>query len=148
MKKKEDVFYLIRSNILPESILKTVEAKKLLESGKADTVFEAVEKVGLSRSAYYKYKDGIFPFNAMMREKIITISMNLEHRSGVLSKVLGYIAQSGGNILTIHQTIPLQGSANVAMSIDTASMDLSTTDFLEGLETIDGVSKAIIVGRG
>lgn len=64
--KREEKFYLIRYDILPESIVKTIEAKKMLESGEVDTVNEAVERVGLSRSAFYKYKDGIFPFNAMM----------------------------------------------------------------------------------
>lgn len=148
MKKREEKYYLVREEILPEAILKTVEAKKLLESGEAETVHIAVEKVGLSRSAYYKYKDGIFPFNAMMREMIITISLQLEHRSGVLSRVLTFVAGKGGNVLTINQTIPLQGIANLAMSIDTAVLNLSTTDFVEELQKLDGVRKAAIIGRG
>lgn len=148
MAKREEKFYLIRSDILPESIAKTIEAKKLLESGEVSTVHEAVERVGLSRSAYYKYKDGIFPFNAMMSEEIITITFSLEHRSGQLSKVLQFVAECGGNVLTIHQTIPLQGIANITMSIDTAHLTLSTTDFIEQLQQIDGLRRAMIVGRG
>lgn len=146
--KREEKYYLVRDQILPEAILKTVEAKQLLDSREAETVHEAVEKVGLSRSAYYKYKDGIFPFNAMAREVIITISLTLEHRSGVLSKVLSFIASKGGNILTINQTIPLQGIAHVSMSIDTAALGLSTDDFLNEVDELDGVVKAMIVGRG
>ncbi len=148
MTKREEKFYLIRSDILPESIAKTIEAKKLLESGEVDTVNEAVERVGLSRSAFYKYKDSIFPFNAMMSEKIVTITFTLEHRSGFLSRVLLYVAEQGGNVLTINQTIPLQGIANISMSVDLANLKVSTTEFLDGLQEINGVRKAVIVGRG
>lgn len=148
MAKREEKFFLIRSDILPESIAKTIEVKKLLESGEVETVNEAVELVGISRSAFYKYKDGIFPFNAMMSEKIMTITFTLEHRSGVLSKVLQYVAEQGGNVLTINQTIPLQGIANVSMSVDMAHLRISSTEFLDGLQEIKGVRKAMIVGRG
>jgi len=148
MGKREEKFYLIRADILPESIAKTIEAKELLESGEVDTVNEAVERVGLSRSAFYKYKDGIFPFNAMMREEIMTVMFTLEHRSGILSRVLQYVAEKGGNVLTINQTIPLQGLANVTMSVDMAQLQLSTTEFVDGLQAISGVRKALIVGRG
>ncbi|BAH42830.1 MULTISPECIES: ACT domain-containing protein [Brevibacillus] len=146
--KKEEKFYLIRSDILPESIAKTIEAKKMLESGEVDTVNEAVERVGLSRSAFYKYKDGIFPFNAMMSEKIMTFTFSLDHMSGYLSKVLTYVADQGGNVLTINQTIPLQGIATISMSVDMANLRVSSTEFLDGLQLIPGVRKAMIVGRG
>jgi chorismate mutase len=148
MGAREEKYYLVRDDILPEAILKTIEAKKLLESGEVATIHEAVERVGLSRSAYYKYKDGILPFNAMMREMIITLSLQLEHRAGVLSRVLLFIANRGGNILTINQTIPLQGLANLALSVDTASLSSSTTDFMDDLQQLDGVKKALIIGRG
>lgn len=148
MTKREEKFYLIRSDILPESIAKTIEAKNLLEAGEVETVHEAVDRVGLSRSAFYKYKDGIYPFNAMMSEKIMTITFILEHRQGTLSKVLLYVAGQGGNILTINQTIPLQGIANVSMSVDMAHLIISTTEFLDGLQQLGGVRKAVIVGRG
>ncbi|MED1917186.1 ACT domain-containing protein [Brevibacillus sp. DP1.3A] len=146
--KKEEKFYLIRSDILPESIAKTIEAKKMLESGEVDTVNEAVERVGLSRSAFYKYKDGVFPFNAMMSEKIMTFTFSLDHMSGYLSKVLTYVADQGGNVLTINQTIPLQGIATISMSVDMANLRVSSTEFLDSLQLIPGVRKAMIVGRG
>ncbi|TQK73592.1 chorismate mutase [Brevibacillus sp. AG162] len=146
--KKEEKFYLIRSDILPESIAKTIDAKKMLESGEVDTVNEAVERVGLSRSAFYKYKDGIFPFNAMMSEKIMTFTFSLDHMSGYLSKVLTYVADQGGNVLTINQTIPLQGIATISMSVDMANLRVSSTEFLDSLQLIPGVRKAMIVGRG
>ena len=146
--KREEKFYLIRADILPESIAKTIEAKKMLESGEVDTVNEAVDRVGLSRSAFYKYKDGIYPFNAMMSEKIMTITFLLEHTSGYLSKVLTFVADQGGNVLTINQTIPLQGIATISMSVDMAQLRVSSTEFLENLQQIPGVRKAMIVGRG
>jgi chorismate mutase len=148
MSGREDVFYVIREDILPEAILKTAEAKRLLETNEVHTVNEAVEKVGLSRSAFYKYKDGIFPFNSFSREKMITVTMDLEHRSGVLSHVLKFVADKGGNILTINQTIPLQGIANVALSIDATNLVVSEHEFLEELKKKDGVKRALIVGRG
>ncbi|OGX68557.1 MAG: hypothetical protein A2189_06035, partial [Paenibacillus sp. RIFOXYA1_FULL_44_5] len=115
-------YYLVREDILPEAVLKTMQAKELLARGEVKTVHDAVERVGLSRSAFYKYKDGIFPLTKMERETIVTISMDLEHRSGVLSKVLSKIAELNGNVLTIHQSIPLQGMANVVLSVDTSLM--------------------------
>ncbi|WP_339063958.1 ACT domain-containing protein [Tepidibacillus marianensis] len=147
-KKEEEVFYLVRSDILPEAILKTIEAKKLLQKQEVETVNEAVKRVGLSRSDYYKYKEGIFPFNAMMREKIVTISMDLEHQSGTLSKMLSYIAQVGGNVLTINQTIPLQEIANIVLSIDTAPMEPGISELLDGLKEIKGVRRVQLIGRG
>lgn len=148
MSKREDVYYLIREDILPEAVVKTAEAKKLLETNEAQTINEAVEKVGLSRSAFYKYKDGIFPFDTVTREKMITVSMDLEHRSGVLSGVLKFVADKGGNILTINQTIPLQGMANVALSIEVGSLLVSIPNFLDELRALEGVKRALIVGRG
>jgi chorismate mutase len=107
-----------------------------------------VERVGLSRSSFYKYRDSVFPFNAMMKEKIITLSLMLEHRSGVLSNVLGYLASLGCNVLTIHQTIPLQGVANVALSVDTAQVTYKVMEITDGLQEISGVRSAILVGSG
>ena len=146
--KDEELYYLVRADILPDAILKTIEAKKLLHNHQVNTVNEAVKKVGLSRSAFYKYKEGIFPFNAMMREKIVTIGLDLEHRSGILSKVLSYIAQVKGNVLTINQSIPLQEIANVILSIDTVYMEISVTNLLDDLKAMDGVKKAQLIGRG
>lgn len=148
MEAKKETFYLIREDILPESILKTIEAKNLLENGQVDTIQEAVDKVGLSRSAFYKYKDAVYPYHAMMNQKIMTVSLNLEHRSGVLSKMLSYIAGKGGNVLTINQTIPLQGMANVVLSIETAHMELTASELTQELKLLDGVKKVVLLGQG
>jgi len=141
-------FFLVREDILPDALVKTVLAKQLLAEGTAHTVNEAAEQVGLSRSAFYKYKDGIFMMNQLDRERIVTISVDLEHRSGVLSKVLGLVAGFEGNVLTIHQTIPLQGMANVVISVETSRMGDHLTALLEAFRSQEGVKRAIIIGQG
>ncbi|AEI44950.1 ACT domain-containing protein [Paenibacillus mucilaginosus] len=141
-------YYLVRQDILPEALIKTVQAKELLARGEVKTVHEAVEQVELSRSAFYKYKDGIFPLSKLERERIVTVSIDLEHRSGILSKVLAMIAELEGNVLTIHQSIPLQGVANVVVSVETSVMNDTVTELLERLHRLDGVSRAVLVGQG
>ena len=148
MSNDKETFYLVRSDILPESIRKTIEAKRLLERGEVTHAREAAQKVNLSRRAFYKYKDAVFPFNAAMKQQIMTISVNLEHRAGALSDMLRYIAENRGNVLTINQTIPLQGLANVVVSIETAQMDMDATQFADGLEQLDSVQKVVVVGQG
>lgn len=146
--KSTDRYYLVRQDILPEALVKTMQVKEMLAQGQAKTIHEAVDKVGLSRSAFYKYKDGIFPLSKLERERIVTISMDLEHRSGILSKVLALIATLEGNVLTIHQTIPLQGMANVVMSVDTSLMGEQFITLLDTLRLHDGVKRVAIVGQG
>lgn len=140
-------FYLIQDDVLPISIRKMMEVKKLLNSGQFKTIQEAVNQVGISRSVYYKYKDKIFPFNTATYQKVITVSLLLEHRPGILSRVLQFVADKGGNVITINQSIPLQGIANVVLSIDLAQLQQSTTYFLEELINVDGVRRAVIVGE-
>lgn len=142
-------YVLVREDILPEAVIKTLQAKELLATGQAKTVHEAVEAVGISRSAFYKYKDGIHPLNKLERERLITVSMDLEHRSGILSKVLAVIAGLEGNVLTIHQTIPLQGMANVVLSVDTTHMGAgNAARLMEVIRQQDGVRKASLIGQG
>ncbi|MBB6633934.1 ACT domain-containing protein [Cohnella thailandensis] len=140
-------YYVVREDLLPEGILKTEQAKELLRRGEAATVHEAAERVGLSRSAFYKYKDGVYPLEQASRERMATLSMDLEHRSGVLSKVLGMLASSEGNVLTISQSIPLQGLANVVVSLDISGLSGPLADLVGQLKAIDGVKRAHIVGR-
>ncbi len=141
-------YYVVREDILPEAIVKTIQVKEMLQRGEAETVHEAVERAGLSRSAFYKYKDGIYALNQLERERIVTVSMDLEHRSGVLSKVLGFVAGSEGNVLTIHQSIPLQGLANVVITVDTTGMAVPLTGLIDGIRGQDGVRKANVIGQG
>ncbi|WP_416151955.1 ACT domain-containing protein [Salipaludibacillus sp. HK11] len=134
--------------MLPDAMLKTVEAKKLLDSGKEYKINEVVQKVNLSRSAFYKYKDGIFPFHTMVKEKIITLSIYLQDQSGSLSKLLSMIAQTGANVLTINQTIPLQGRATITITIETAAMNSDVTILLNKIDSLESVVKVELIGSG
>jgi len=140
-------FYIISKEILPEAILKTAKVKELLAKKEAETVNEAVEKIGLSRSAFYKYRDGVFPFYEASKEKIITVTITLEHMSGVLSNCLNAVAVTQGNILTINQGIPLQGVAYATISIETRDMVSNIEELLETLYKIPGVLKVEIIGQ-
>ncbi len=141
-------YYLVREDILPEAIVKTIQVKQLLASGDVKTVHDAVEQVGLSRSAFYKYKDGIHLVNQLERERIVNISIDLDHQSGMLSRVLGRVADYGGNVLTIQQSIPLQGRANVVISVEMSRLSDELGVLLEGLESIPGVKRIRLIGQG
>ncbi|KAF6577554.1 ACT domain-containing protein [Paenibacillus polymyxa] len=141
-------YYLVREDILPEAIVKTIQVKLLLASGDVKTVHDAVEQVGISRSAFYKYKDGIHLVNQLERERIVNISIDLEHQSGMLSRVLGRVADFGGNVLTIQQSIPLQGRANVVISVEMSRLSEELGVLLEGLEDISGVKRVRLIGQG
>lgn len=147
MAQEHQKYYLVESTILPEAVRKTAEAKELLVRCEASTVNEAVARVGISRSAYYKYKDGVFPFNAVSREKIVSIAMVLEHRAGILSKILNTLAEEGANILTINQNIPLQGMANVSISLETVEMKCELEELLSVLRRIEGARNVEVVGH-
>ncbi|MBD8069340.1 ACT domain-containing protein [Bacillus sp. PS06] len=144
----DEKFYLVREDVLPEAIRKTLEAKELLERGKADSIAIAAQQVDLSRSAFYKYRDTVFPFHAMVKEQIISLFFHLEDRSGTLSELLSIVAQAGCNVLTIHQTIPLRGKANVTLSLNTSGMSMEITDLISKLKRLEFVDKVDILGTG
>ncbi|MFD2116464.1 ACT domain-containing protein [Paenibacillus yanchengensis] len=141
-------YFVVREDMLPEAIAKTIQVKELLHRGIAATVHEAAERVGISRSAFYKYKDGVYPLTELPKERIVTIAMDLEHRSGVLSPVLALVAGQQGSILTMNQSIPLQGYANVVISVDISEMDIDVSELIRLLHQQQGVRSAIIVGQG
>lgn len=141
-------YYLVNEDILPEAIVKTIQVKQLLASGDVKTVHEAVEQVGLSRSAFYKYKDGIHLINQLERERIVNVSIDLEHQSGLLSKVLAMVAEHGGNVLTIQQSIPLQGRANVVISVEMSRLNEDLGGMLEDLQNVAGVKRVRMIGQG
>jgi chorismate mutase len=143
-----DHFYLVREDLLTDAMQKTLEAKALLESGKVQKVAEAVQHVDLSRSAFYKYRDAIFPFHTMIQEQIITLSIQLADRSGSLSELLRIVAEANSNVLTINQTIPLQGRANITLTVDTSALSLEIRDFVRKIQGMEFVEKAEIVGSG
>lgn len=140
-------YFIVAENILPEAIQKTAEVKELMARGEAHTVNEAVKQVGMSRSAFYKYRDGVFPFHRAVHNRIVTLSLVLNHRAGVLSTVLNTIAAEQGNVLTINQGIPLQGLANATISIDTTGMTVAIETLLKSVNLIKGVQKVEIIGE-
>nr|MDH3177494.1 ACT domain-containing protein [Bacillus pumilus] len=145
---KEETFYLVREDVLPDAMRKTLEVKKLLDRKKADSVADAVQQADLSRSAFYKYRDAVFPFYTMVKEQIITLFFHLEDRSGALSRLLQIVADSGCNVLSIHQTIPLQGRANVTLSISTVGMADDINTVMNQLRKLEFVEKVEILGSG
>lgn len=111
-------YFVVRQKAVPEVLLKVVEAKKLLESEKVMTIQEAVDAVGISRSSFYKYKDDIFPFHENVKGRTVTFVLQMDDQPGMLSQVLKIIACYSANILTIHQTIPINGVASLTLSVE------------------------------
>ena len=140
-------YYLVREEILPEAIKKTIKVKELLKKGEVRTINEAVEMLNLSRSAYYKYKDYVFPFYEASKEKIVTLALLLEHRYGVLSNVLKVLANEHGSVLTINQGIPLQGVANATLSIETMELAVDLEALLDKIRVIEGVKRLEVLGQ-
>lgn len=135
-------YYLVDADMLPEIFLKVADAKERLQTGEAATVADAVAQVGISRSAFYKYKDAVHPFQDLKRGHIITFSLMLRDRPGALSGVLGVFAECSANILTINQSIPVNGAANVTISAETSAMVVEMEEMIARLRGAEGVIRA------
>ncbi len=132
-------YYLVAAEVLPEVILKVAEANRMLRAGEARTAQEAAKSVGISRSAFYKYRDSVQPFTDMRTERIITFYALLKNNPGVLSNVLSIFAASGANILTINQSIPTDGCAAVTVSAETSAMTETLEQLIADATALDGV---------
>lgn len=143
----KDKLYLVSERALPEVLLQVVEAKKLLETKKVMTVGEAAEAVGISRSSFYKYKDEINYFHEDARGKTISFLLEMEDRQGLLSEVLKEVARYGVNILTIHQSIPVNGLASLSLSLQILNGLTDVTDMVASVEAIDGIRRMKILAR-
>ena len=126
-------FYIVAASALPEIFIKVAEAKRMMLSGEAATVGEATRLVGISRSAFYKYKDAIRPFQDMVQGRIVTIQILLRNQPGALSSVLNLLADRGGNVLTINQAIPGGGAAAVTVGLETSGLSAGLEELLEEL---------------
>lgn len=140
-------YFLVKKKAVPEVLLKVMEAKRLLDSERVMTVQEATDAVEISRSSFYKYKDDIFPFYENTRGKTITFMLQIDDRPGLLSKVLNQVAKSEANILTIHQSIPVNGIALLTISIEILPQTDSTSTLIEGIEAMDGIHYVKILAR-
>lgn len=142
---KQPKYYIIESSALPEVFLKVAEAKRLLTTGEAATVNEATRRTDISRSAFYKYRDAILPFQNMMTGRIITFQLMLHDEPGVLSALLAIYAQREANVLTINSIIPTNGHALVTISAELSNLTVSLEELLQQLRATAGVIKAEVI---
>ena len=134
-------YYLVAAEALPEIFIRVAEAKRMMQTGEAETVGAATKLAGISRSAFYKYKDAVQPFNDMKAEHIITFYILLKDVSGTLSRVLNVFAACGANILTINQSIPTNGCAAVTISAETSGMEKSLEQLIGDISSLENVIK-------
>lgn len=151
LKDKEDVimkekFYIVREDALPYAMHKVLKAKQLLDEHTVATVKEATEKVGISRSVYYKYQHAIYPFYEQEKEQTITVTFDFVNKHGILSSVSNVISEYKINILTINMTIPINNIAHVTMTLETNKDSKDTNELFEKILTIKGVRKYRIIG--
>ena len=142
---KKPQYYIIEASALPAVYLKVAEAKRLLSTGEAPTVNEATRMMGISRSAFYKYRDSVLPFQNMMTGRIITFQFLLHDRKGLLSNLLMIFADHHANIQTINSIVPTNGSAVVTISAETMELDISLEDLLHEAGKLPGVIKAEVL---
>ncbi len=140
-------YFVVKQKAVPEVLLKVVEAKRLLESSKAMTVQDATERVGISRSSFYKYKDDIFPFHDNSKGKSITFILQMDDEPGLLSLVLQTIAEYKGNVLTIHQTIPINGVATLTLTVDLLPITRDVSSMIEQIEGQPGIHYLKILAK-
>ena len=140
-------YFVLKKKAVPEVLLKVVEARKLLESGRAESVQEAADLVGISRSSFYKYKDDIFPFHDNARGTTITMVIQMDDEPGLLSLVLQIIADYHANILTIHQSIPINGIASLTLSVDVLPDTKNVSQMVENMERQEGIHYLKILAR-
>ena len=147
MSEEVTEYYLVDKKVLPEVFLKVMDVKHKLNIGESASVNEAVKKVGLSRSAYYKYKDSVLPFFEATNGKKVTLLITVENFQGILSSILNVVATSKANILTINQNIPINGLADISISLETASMFGSVEDIMSDIKRIAGVRTCTVLSR-
>lgn len=140
-------YFVIREKAVPEVLLKVVEAKRLLDAERVPSVQEAVERVGISRSSFYKYQNDIFPFHDEAKGKTVTFVLQMEDEPGLLSLVLNIVAEFGANILTIHQSIPINGVASLTLSIEVLLTTGDVSSMIQKIEEQKGVHYLKILGR-
>lgn len=143
--KNTPKYYIVEASALPEVFLKVAEAKRLLATGQAATVNEATKITGISRSAFYKYRDAVQPFQRSHVSRIITFQFMLHDEPGVLSAILALFAQEKANLLTINSITPSNGCAIVTISAETTDMAVSLEELLQMLDNISGVIKAEVL---
>lgn len=144
---EKNKYFVLKKKAVPEVLLKVVEAKRLLECERGISVQEATDRVGISRSSFYKYKDDIAPFHDEAKGKTVTFVLQMEDAPGLLSMVLNIVAEFQANILTIHQSIPINGVASLTMSTEVLSTTKDVSAMIEKIEEQQGIHYVKILGR-
>lgn len=146
MLQDDKKYYIIREDVLPEAVQKTIKVKKLLEENQDLSIQEAVKKYDLSRSAFYKYKDTIFPVQDFKNESILSMYINVDDIPGILGKILQVINEEQCSVITIHQTVPISGRATIMFSLN-INLELTTIELLKTkLEKLKYVNKVKVIG--
>ena len=145
--KDKGKYFVLKERAVPDVLLRVVEAQRLLDSGRITSVQEATERVGISRSSFYKYKDDIFPFHETAKGRTITMVIQLDDEPGLLSVVLRTVAEFHANILTIHQSIPINGIASLTLSVDILPETGDMAEMMAHIEEQTGVHYVKILGR-
>ena len=143
----DSTYYLVKDKAIPDVLLKVVEAKKLLETGKAESIRDAAEEVGISRSSFYKYKDDIFLFHDNLKGQTITLVILVDDRTGLLADMLSVIAHYNANSLTIHQSIPINGTTSMSISLEIRAGTGDVSSMIGEIEKQEGIHKVKIAGR-
>ena len=142
---KKPKYYIVEASALPEVFVKVAEAKRLLSTGEASTVNEATRMTDISRSAFYKYRDAVLPFQNMMTGRIITFQLLLHDEPGLLSNILSIFAERNANINTINSIVPTNGTAVVTISAETMDLTVQLEDLLRDLRACPGIIKAEVL---
>ncbi len=138
-------YYIVEASALPEVFLKVAETKRLLSTGEAGTVNEATRMTDISRSAFYKYRDAVMPFQNMMTGRIVTFQLLLHDEAGLLSHILQVLADAKANIMTINSIVPTNGTAVVTISAETMDLTVSLEELMQILNETHGVVKADVL---
>ena len=144
---EKTTYFVLKEKAVPEVLRKVVDAKRLIESGRCISVQEATDRVGISRSSFYKYKEDIFPFHDNVKGKTITMVIQLEDEPGILSEILQTVARYHANILTIHQSIPVNGIASLTLSVDVLPETGDVSEMVEVMEKTQGIQYVKILAR-
>lgn len=140
-------YYVVKKRALPEVLIKVVKAKQLLESDRKMSVQKALDKVQLSRSSFYKYRDDIAPFHESARGTTVTFVLEMRDEPGILSKILSFVAKYRANVLTIHQSLPVNGTALITMSVKILSTTGDISKMFEEMEQTDGIQELKILAK-
>lgn len=140
-------YFILKKKAVPEVLLKVVEVKRMLETQKGLSVQEATERAGISRSSFYKYKDDIAPFHDQAKGKTVTFMLQMEDEPGLLSEVLSIVAEYSANILTIHQSIPINGLASLTLSVEVLPTTKDVSAMIDQIEEQQGIHYLKILGR-